>query len=559
MFESKVDKGQPNGYASLDIDSKIPTQFLPPDIYVTGGTYDNITGSATFTNTLDVKFSVSGFTTGVTDWYAENATPPTIAPVASGTSSIAIGDNAQALTNDMFVYGTGAGVGTTNSQKANFIGYYAGNGAIGAYNSNFIGVNAGQNATRAYKSNFIGHRAGLEATNADHSNFIGRYAGYQATNANSSNFIGYNTGQGATGASNSNFLGNSAGYQATNANDSNFLGNGAGYQATNANDSNFLGNGAGQGATAAHDSNFLGNQAGQGATGASRSNFFGIQAGYNAKNANDSNFFGYVAGQLATDAYYSNFFGFQAGVSAKNARFSNLIGYYAGVSASGASFSNLFGYRVGYNIGNSIGSNNIIIGTNISLSAGKTDSINIGGVLFGTGTYNNAAGDTSSEPNDGKIGINVVNPTNALHISASTDSVRIENLTTNTSDGDILSIDATGVIHRYPISGLSTSIISINSQTSGYVLSLSDQNKIVEMSAATSITVTVPAYSAVSYPTGVQILLVRGGVGDVSVVADSSVTIKSANNYLSLNNQYSPATLLKVGTNTWYLFGDLKS
>ena len=266
-----------------------------------------------------------------------------------------------------------------------------------------------------------------------------------------------------------------------------------------------------------------------------------------------------MAGQLATDAYYSNFFGYQAGVSAKNARFSNLIGYYAGVNATGASYSNLFGYRVGYNIGNSIGSNNIIIGTNISLPNATANAINIGGVLFGTGTYNNAAGDTSSEPNDGKIGINVVNPTNALHISASTDSVRIESLTTNTSDTDVLSIDATGVIHRYPVSGLSTAIIAINTQITGYTLSLTDQNKLVEMSAATSINVTVPAYSAVNFSTGVQILLVRGGSGEVSGVADSGVTIKSANNYLSLNNQYSPATLLKVDTDTWYLFGDLKA
>ena len=136
---------------------------------------------------------------------------------------------------------------------------------------------------------------------------------------------------------------------------------------------------------------------------------------------------------------------------------------------------------------------------------------------------------------------------------------KIGSLTANTSDGNILSIDETGVIHKYPISGLSSTIIAINSQTSGYVLSLTDQNKLVEMSADTSISVTVPAYSSVSYSTGVQILLVRGGTGDVSVVADSGVTIKSANSYLSLNNQYSPATLLKVDTDTWYLFGDLKT
>jgi hypothetical protein len=165
----------------------------------------------------------------------------------------------------------------------------------------------------------------------------------------------------------------------------------------------------------------------------------------------------------------------------------------------------------------------------------------------------------TNNTNDGKIGINVPNPTNALHISASTDPVKIESLTANTSDNNVLSIDDTGVVHKYPISGLSKSVLSINSQTSNYILLPTDQNKLIEMSASTNISVTVPAYSAVSYEIGSQILLVRGGSGEVSVVADSGVTIKSVNNYLSLNNQYSPATLVKIDTNTWYLFGDLKS
>jgi hypothetical protein len=42
----------------------------------------------------------------------------------------------------------------------------------------------------------------------------------------------------------------------------------------------------------------------------------------------------------------------------------------------------------------SIGSNNIIIGTNISLSAG-TNSINLGGVLFANNTYSTTSGNPS--------------------------------------------------------------------------------------------------------------------------------------------------------------------
>jgi hypothetical protein len=78
---------------------------------------------------------------------------------------------------------------------------------------------------------------------------------------------------------------------------------------------------------------------------------------------------------------------------------------------------------MGYNAGRSsdIGSNNIIIGTNISLPSGTTNSLNIGGVLFGTGTYSTTGGSASiSGQTNGRIGIGVVSPTQTLHVSGNT-------------------------------------------------------------------------------------------------------------------------------------------
>ena len=171
---------------------------------------------------------------------------------------------------------------------------------------------------------------------------------------------------------------------------------------TNVTDSNFFGNYAGYGASLASNSNFFGNYAGYAASGANDSNFFGVAAGFNVINANNSNFIGAGAGNSATNAYNSNFLGYLAGQSATNARFSNLLGCQVGMSF----------------FGNSIGSNNIIIGTNISLPNAATNSINIGGVLFGTGTYSNINTNPSiTAQTNGKIGINIVNPTQALHVS----------------------------------------------------------------------------------------------------------------------------------------------
>jgi len=167
----------------------------------------------------------------------------------------------------------------------------------------------------------------------------------------------------------------------------------------------FLGPNAGQSATNANNSTFLNENAGRDATGANNSIFIGQQAGYQATNAYYSNFLGQSAGQGATSANNSNFFGPQAGYLATN-----------------ASISNLFGYNVGRTFtGNNIGSNNIIIGTNITLPNTRANGINIGGVLFGINTYSNLAGNPfTGASSTGKIGINIVTPTEALHVSGNT-------------------------------------------------------------------------------------------------------------------------------------------
>ena len=284
-------------------------------------------------------------------------------------------------------------------------GFVVGNGVV-TYRSIFIGTDAGLNAFSAASANFIGDGAGRGATDADGSNFFGQDAGRDALSADASNFIGAYAGQNAAEANNSNFFGNSAGLNATNASQSNFFGTQAGSSATNA-----------------YNSNFLGSNAGSGATNAYNSNFFGPNAGYQATSASFSNFIGNAAGTSATNAAYSNLFGNGAGQNAANASYSNFFGQAAGFGATNASYSNLFGYRVGYDVtggSNTIGSNNIIIGTNISLPNATANAINIGGVLFGTGTYSTTTGNPSITPvSGGRIGIGVVSPAYTLQVGNS--------------------------------------------------------------------------------------------------------------------------------------------
>ena len=402
-------------------------QGLPVDVRVTGGTLS--AGTVTFSNNTGGTFNVTGFT--YLKWYAENATGPTIAPVATGSGSVVFGDNAKGLATGMFVYGYEAGFAAIGASYSNFIGYQAGYNSPNAAYSNFIGFQAGSGATNAQNSNFIGNSAGYRSTNAQYSNFIGLGAGTSATNAEYSNFFGFSAGVSATNGNNSNFLGQSAGQFASNATQSNFLGLNAGYQAINASGSTFLGPYAGFNATNASNSNFIGNAAGS-----------------VASSANKSNFIGFGAGLGATNAYNSNFIGENAGVRAVNANNSNFLGSFAGRDASGASYSTLIGYSTGLNFtNNNIGSNNIIIGTNISLPNGANNSINIGGVLFGTGTYSTTTGNPSITPSNGSIGINVVSSaiTNTLHVSAATNPVRFEGLQSSTNIRFIVS-DSNGVL-----------------------------------------------------------------------------------------------------------------
>jgi hypothetical protein len=185
--------------------------------------------------------------------------------------------------------------------------------------------------------------------------------------------------------------------------------------------SNFFGVNSGSGATNASNSNFLGQLTGYLASGATRSNFLGEGTGNLATNAQDSNFLGYYVGYSATTANNSNFMGRLAGYQAANANYSNFFGFKAGYQATGASQSILIGASVGdASVLGSLGSNNIIVGSNISLSSGTTNSINLGGVLFGTGTYSSLGGNPSIVPNNGKIGINVVNPTQVFEVSGGT-------------------------------------------------------------------------------------------------------------------------------------------
>ena len=96
--------------------------------------------------------------------------------------------------------------------------------------------------------------------------------------------------------------------------------------------------------------------------------------------------------------------------------------------------------------------------------------------------------------------------------------------------------------------------VTFNAQTgTTYTLTGTDaNNKLVTFANASAITVTVP--NGV-FTTGQQINLQQIGAGTVTVVSDGTTTITGTGT--ALRAQYSAATLVCTGTNTFTLIGDI--
>jgi len=442
-------------------------------------------------------------------------------------------DKLLTITNDntIRIGGTGYSNDTYGIGQNTFLGFSSGYGANMAIHSNFIGAFTGINAKNAQFSNFIGLASGQYATNAIHSNFFSYYAGYGATNAAFSNFLGNTAGYTATDAGNSNFFGNQAGYLATNAFSSNFFGQQAGFSSTQGYGSNFLGYSAGYSATNAYTSNFIGWQAGNGSTYANNSNFIGNSAGFGATNAVKSNIIGFQAGAYSTHASSSNFIGTEAGWDSIYASYSNFIGHQTGYQAVSGAYSSLLGYQVGKKVtGTGIGRNNIIIGTNITLDTDRKDSINIGGIIFGTGSYFDIASSLpySNTQGIGKIGINVVNPTYNFEVSG---SVGFKNLSNTVNTNVVGYNSSTG-----QLSFQSTSSLSV--ATASYVLNA--------VSASYTVTSSYSEGFTISGSLTLGATLTDYAVINTSIVGSNNLFTKPTGSYTSAFFKYTATN----GSNT---------
>jgi len=158
--------------------------------------------------------------------------------------------------------------------------------------------------------------------------------------------------------------------------------------------------------------------------------------------------------------------------------------------------------------------------------------------------------------------------TNAVHGLAGTvvGTSDSQTLTNKTIDGGSNTLSN---IPQASVSGLSTTIsglsanyaplnVTLSQQTSSYTLVLTDNAKQVEISSGSANVLTVPPNSAVAFPIGTVITVVQTGTGQTSVAAGSGVTVNVTPG-LKLRAQWSGAALIKRGTDTWLMSGDISA
>ncbi len=103
--------------------------------------------------------------------------------------------------------------------------------------------------------------------------------------------------------------------------------------------------------------------------------------------------------------------------------------------------------------------------------------------------------------------------------------------------------------------------LTLNAQTgTTYTTVLADNGKLVTLSNAAAITVTVPLNSSVAYATGAIINIQQIGAGQVTIQGASGVTITSTGATATApvtRAQYSAASIIKTGTDSWTVIGDI--
>jgi len=155
-----------------------------------------------------------------------------------------------------------------------------------------------------------------------------------------------------------------------------------------------------------------------------------------------------------------------------------------------------------------------------------------------------------------------------IYLKAGSAYHQISNITSNkfvNTSGGLFDYSTNSTITNYTfidggdILQYSGTRIFTNDKTDNYTLALSDIGKLVSMTASTAKTITIPLNATVAFPIGTVIYLSSIGTGDTSIEITSGGTLNSASSMKKIAIQWGQAYIIKTGTDTWTLVGNLKT
>ena len=222
------------------------------------------------------------------------------------------------------------------------------------------------------------------------------------------------------------------------------------------------------------------------------------------------------------------------------------VGRYAmlsdvdGASNTALGASALVFLATGVNTGNTaIGVNGLSRLTSGSYNTWLGYTIGTAGILT-SGSFNTIIG--------AQINVGVASLSNNIILADGAGNIKYRwDGTTNTITGDLA---VTGVLRP---------TVTTNRQIASYILAIADRGKLVEMNVAIANNLTIPLDSTVSFPIGTQLEVAQYGAGQTTIVGAVGVTIRSASGNLKIASQYVAISLIKIGTNEWYCFGNLSA
>jgi cytoskeletal protein CcmA (bactofilin family) len=228
--------------------------------------------------------------------------------------------------------------------------------------------------------------------------------------------------------------------------------------------------------------------------------------------------------------------------------------------------------------GNATINNNLIVTGNITIN-GNTTTLNTETITVEDKTIE--LGSSASPSNTTANGAGIIVPDGAANKSFTWSSSSLawsssEDL--NLVSGKVLKINGTEVLSATNYTGQAATVAAnsvtattlqegvpragfrsqLNAQTgTSYTLQLTDLAKLVTMDNGSTMTLTVPANSSVSFQIGDRIDILRKGSGELTIGYPVGVVINGTPG-LKLRAQWSSATLVKLDTDTWVALGDLK-